>query len=71
MPIGTLSKSLAIGMTESQVTALREPDRVSVETCGSNTARPWQCKIYKYGLNELWVRFQQTAPNMWQVIYWA
>lgn len=70
MPTSTLSKSLAPGMTEAQVNAMREPDTITLQTCGSSTPKPWQCKVYKYGLN-LWVRFQETSPGDWRVNSWS
>jgi hypothetical protein len=70
IPINTLSKSLAVGMTEQQVQGLREPDRITMETCGANTPKPWPCKIYKYGVGGLWVTFAQVGPNVWLVNGW-
>ena len=68
--IDTLSTSLAPGMTEAQVNALREPDRIMMETCGTDTARPWPCKIYTYGMVGPWIAFAQTAPAEWRVSGW-
>ena len=59
MPISTLSKSLAPGMTEAQVRAMREPDSISMMTS----------KVYHYGLN-LQVRFQEVTPGVWLVNSW-
>ena len=43
--------SLQVGMTREEVTALfGRPDRSQVTTCGSDTARPWQCMIWEYDL---------------------
>jgi hypothetical protein len=60
MPISTLSKSLAPGMTEAQVRAMREPDSISM--IGS--------KIYIYG-RDLRVRFQEVTPGVWLVNGWS
>ena len=60
MPISTLSKSLAPGMTEAQVRAMREPDSISM--IGS--------KIYNYG-RDLRVRFQEVTPGVWLVNGWS
>lgn len=64
----TLSKQLQQGMTEAQVTALREPDRVTLETCGQQTAKPWKCKGYSY--SGLTVLFQQVQSGAWLVNSW-
>lgn len=50
MSTAMLSKQLQQGMTEAQVTEMREPDSITMETCGQNSrAGSWQCKIYHYG----------------------
>jgi hypothetical protein len=69
-PTSSLSKRLAVGMTEAQVSALRPPDRVTLQTCGSNTPKPWQCKVYQYGGASLWVAFREAEPDIWVVNSW-
>lgn len=65
-----LSKRLEVGMTEAQVTALREPDRVAMSTCGGNHGRPWPCKTYHYGLS-LMIIFQEVPDRGWLVNGWS
>ena len=70
LPLATLSKQLEPGMTEAQVSALREPDRVSLETCGQNSrGGAWQCRIYHYGFTMM-VLFRAT-PSGWVVNSWT
>ena len=69
------SRRLEPGMTESQVTALigSAPQSVSLDTCGSKTPAPWQCKQYKYSNgwgNSLYIRFQQGSDSVWRVNSW-
>lgn len=45
---GQVSRSLAVGMTEHQVVALKSPDRVQSQVCGGTTGSQWNCKIYVY-----------------------
>ena len=35
---------------KSDVRQLREPDRITMETCGQQTGKPWQCKVHHYGI---------------------
>jgi hypothetical protein len=69
------SRHLEQGMTESQVTALlgSEPHSVSLNTCGSATPNPWQCKQYKYSNGwgaSLFIRFEQGGDSVWRVNSW-
>lgn len=68
MSTNALSRKLAVGMTEAQVLALREPDRITVSTCGSNTPKPWTCRTYQYG-SSLHVLFQEINGR-WLVNSW-
>ncbi len=68
MSTNELSRKLEVGMTEAQVLALREPDRVTVSTCGSNTPRPWKCRTYQYG-SSLHILFQEINGR-WLVNGW-
>jgi hypothetical protein len=68
MSTATLSKQLQQGMSEAQVTEMREPDSITMETCGQNSrAGAWQCKIYHYG--SLSVTFN-NARGGWTVNSW-
>lgn len=64
-----ISKMLQQGMAEEQVIALREPDKITLETCGQNTGRPWTCKAYHYGLYSLTVLFT-NVNGRWLVNSW-
>ena len=37
--------------------------KATLQTRGSNTARPWQCKIYRYDGTDLWVLFAEAKPR--------
>jgi hypothetical protein len=69
MSPNTLSRSLAEGMTETEVSALKEPDRITMETCGARTVNPWRCKIYHYGAS-FRVVFQDSGTAGWRVSSW-
>src|SRR4029077_8045400 len=46
-----LTSSLKPGMTERQVAEVssnRVPDRVVMKTCGTETPKPFACKVYVY-----------------------
>ena len=48
---GTLARKLKWGMTEQQfaeVSAGRVPDRIIMTTCGTETPKPFDCKVYVY-----------------------
>lgn len=68
------SRKLNVGMTEKEVTTLvgSEPQSVSVTTCGTNTGRPWQCKVYKYnnGWGGLLLIHFQEVNEVWRVNDW-
>ena len=69
------SRHLEQGMTESQVTTLlgSAPQSVSLDTCGSATRHPWQCKQYRYSNgwgNSLYIRFEQDPDSVWRVNSW-
>lgn len=68
MSTNELSRRLNVGMTEDQVLALREPDKVTMSTCGSKTPRPWQCRTYQYG-SSLFVVFE-LIRGRWLVNSW-
>lgn len=68
MSANELSRKLSVGMTEEQVLALKEPDRVTVSTCGSKTPEPWKCRTYQYG-SSLHVVFQEIKGR-WLVNGW-
>ena len=71
MSPNVLSRQLSQGMTEAQVVALREPDRVTLETCGGNTPKPWNCKVYIFGgLSGLRVLFENVGAAGWVVNAW-
>ena len=69
------SRRLEQGMTEDQVTALlgAAPHSVSLNTCGSATPHPWQCKQYNYRNGwgaSLFIRFEQGSDGVWRVNSW-
>jgi len=48
---GSISGALQRGMTEQQVTEVssnRVPDRIIMSTCGTETPKPFPCKVYVY-----------------------
>jgi hypothetical protein len=69
LPINTLSRSLDVEMSEAQVSALREPDWVTMETCGYSTPRPWRCKVYHYTVF-FSVLFHDAGSAGWRVNSW-
>jgi hypothetical protein len=61
-------------MTEDQVKTLvgSDPQSVSLDTCGSETPHPWQCKEYKYANGwggVLFIHFSQNT-GVWRVNDW-
>lgn len=72
--VGDASSKLQPGMSESAVvqTIGFRPDTVSLETCGSQTNHPWQCKIYKFNSwTTLWVYFAEDSGGQWIVNNWS
>jgi len=73
--IGAMSKKLEVGMSEQEVKQLiGEPASVSIQTCGSSTPEPWQCKQYKYSdgwASFLIVYFLQLDGGGWRVNSWS
>jgi hypothetical protein len=50
-PNSSISGALQRGMTEQQVTEVtsnRVPDRVVISTCGTETPKPFACKVFVY-----------------------
>jgi hypothetical protein len=50
-PNGSIAGGLHRGMTEQQVSQAssdRVPDRVIMKTCGTETPKPFACKVYVY-----------------------
>jgi hypothetical protein len=48
---GSITSALKPGMTEQQVAEVssnRVPDRVVMKTCGTETPKPFACKVYVY-----------------------
>ncbi len=48
---GSISRAVQKGMTEQQVTDVssnRMPDRIIMTTCGTETPKPFACKVYVY-----------------------
>ena len=48
---GSITSALKSGMTEHQVAEVsnsRVPDRVVMKTCGTETPKPFACKVYVY-----------------------
>ena len=48
---GSITSALKPGMTEQQVaeaSSNRVPDRVVMTTCGTETPKPFACKVYVY-----------------------
>ena len=72
------STRLEQAMTEDQVRDLiGEPTSVSLETCGSSTPHPWQCKQFQYEgsdrgrwTGQLTVRFSNDTSH-WLVNSWS
>jgi hypothetical protein len=76
---GSLNGALQQGMTEQQVAEVsgRVPDRVVMKTCGTETPKPFACKVYVYdgtlhGIQydrTLWV-VMEDVKGEWVVIQW-
>ncbi len=70
------SNLLEPGMPADQVLTVMKtpPDSTSLQTCGSSTPDPWQCKVYKYdgGGKTLWIylMYSQTVGG-WIVNNWT
>jgi len=50
-PNGSITGALKPGMTEQQVAEIsngRVPDRVVMATCGTETSKPFACKVFVY-----------------------
>lgn len=48
-PLPSQTRRLVAGMTEARVmTVLGEPDSVEQTTCGTNTPKPWACRLWDY-----------------------
>lgn len=73
--LGYLSTLLEEGMTTRQVSDAvgYRPSSVEQQTCGTQTAQPWECRIWIFstGLHQLRVTFQKNGSewivNSWQV----
>jgi hypothetical protein len=79
-PNGSITSALKPGMTEQQVAEIsnnRVPDRVVMVTCGTETPRPFACKVFVY---EGMLRAGQYDPKLsvvledvggqWKVSQW-
>jgi hypothetical protein len=75
-----LNGALQQGMTEQQVAEVsgsRAPDRVVMKTCGTETPKPFACKVYVYdgtlhGIQydrTLWVAMEDVKGE-WVVAQW-
>ncbi len=72
--VGEMSKELEVGMSEQRVkNVIGDPASVSVETCGSKTPDPWQCKNYKYedGFMGFLTVYFLEVEGMWLVNSWS
>jgi hypothetical protein len=76
---GLVSRKIQVGMTEAQLTNAIgwQPNKAEMQTCGGNTAAPWQCKILTFGGmgNELVVYMvpmsnSDSVVNNWTVEQW-
>ena len=73
--LNNASRRLEQGMTEDQTKAAvgSAPQSVSLQTCGSKTPEPWQCKSYEY--RDIWfgvslvIHFNQDS-GVWRVHDW-
>ena len=68
-----LSLQLASNLSEQEVVRRAvNPTRVELDTCGTDTREPWNCKVYTYdfGLAGLSVFFQEEEDNDWRVNGW-
>jgi hypothetical protein len=77
---GSIIGALMPGMTEQQVAEVsnnRVPDRVVMKTCGTETPKPFACKVYIYdgrlhGIQydrTLWV-VMEDFKGEWVVTQW-
>jgi hypothetical protein len=71
---GSITSALKPGMTEQQVAEVsnnRVPDRVVMTTCGTETPKPFACKVYVYDGalrggqydRKLWVVLEDAEDN--------
>jgi hypothetical protein len=72
---GAKSALLNEGMSEQEVmqTIGYRPNKVEQITCGAQTAKPWNCKVYTYGNLDysLQILFQQSrSDRKWYVNSW-
>ena len=62
-------------MTKSQVEELfGEPNRTSLDTCGSSTKQPWQCLQWTYAYSDgraLLVVYFGRLQGVWRVNSWS
>jgi hypothetical protein len=72
---GCFSARLGEDMTEREVTNTigYRPNKVEMETCGSQTPRPWACKVYTFGgfYSRLTVFFHRDDDGTWIVNNWS
>ena len=71
---GKASARLSPGMTEQEVVAVvgSAPKSVSLEACGAKTGHLWQCKVYDYRREAMYlmVFFTQRSDGLWVVNSW-
>jgi hypothetical protein len=70
------AKSLLLktGMSEQEVKGvLGTPKKAEVHTCGSNTDKPWTCKIWTYGffLSGMGLLFEEAGADDWRLNSWS
>ena len=73
----SVARDLQRGMTEQQLTEVaggRVPDRIIMRICGTETPKPYPCKVYVYegtGLldRKLSVVFEDSG-GQWKVAQW-
>jgi hypothetical protein len=68
------SRQISQNMTESDVVARigAPPKSISMQTCGGDSGRPWQCKVYRYDhdAHVLWIYFMYAGGGVWVVNNW-
>ena len=71
---GEMSARIQENMTEQQViqTIGYRPNKVEMKTCGQTIGKPWDCKVYTFGIPTYWlmILFHKDG-QMWFVDSWS
>lgn len=71
---GPASLRLSENMTEQEaINAVGQPPNMAeLDTCGSKTPNPWECRILTFGnrFDTLQILFYQDRDHIWRVTGW-